>query len=172
MVGTARCYGCDWCGPLRATERDAAGGSHCWKCGNLVRAVVDPVSRQDAVKHQGLIARAGAQATLRRDLADRQRTRAVLRGKEHQAHARQAHERVEAARAAVVLARAEVVRCQAAYVQAVTQDGRDSWAALHAKQQWIAAQREAGQRPAHAEGDGARRRRLWAGLRYFAFFGT
>jgi hypothetical protein len=142
MIGTALCYGCYWSGPLSATERDAAGGYHCWKCGNLVRTVVDPVSRQDAVKHEGLIARAGAQATLQRDLADRRRTRAVLRGKVRDALSDQAHERVETAQAAVVLARAEVGRCQAAYVKAVTQDGIDSWAALHAKQQWIAAERE------------------------------
>jgi hypothetical protein len=143
MLGTARCYGCYWSGPISATERDAAGGYHCWKSGDLVRVAVDPLSRQNAVKHQGLVARAGVQATLQRDLADRQRTRAVLRDKVHQVQALQVHERVEAAQAAVVLARAEVGRCQAAYVKAVTQGGRDSWAALHAKQQWIVAQREA-----------------------------
>jgi hypothetical protein len=142
MVSVATCSGCYWRGPLSATERDADGGYHCWKCGNLVQVMVDPVSRWDAVKHQGLVARAGAQATLQRDLADRQRTRAVLRGQEHAALSDQAHERVDAAEAAVVLARAEVSRCQAAYVKAVTQDGRDSWDTLRAKQQWLAAQRE------------------------------
>jgi hypothetical protein len=70
MLGTARCFGCGWSGPISATERDADGGHHCWKCGSLVRVAVDPVSRQDAVKHQGLVARAGAQATLQRDLLE------------------------------------------------------------------------------------------------------
>jgi hypothetical protein len=49
MYGTALCYGCYWSGPIGATERDADGGHHCWKCGNLVQALVDPMSRQEVL---------------------------------------------------------------------------------------------------------------------------
>jgi hypothetical protein len=126
MTGSALCYGCYWSGDVGQTERDGRGGYHCWKCGSLVCVAIDPVARQDRVKHQGLVAHMGAQATLQRDLADRQRTRAVLRGKMHEAHARQTHERVEAAQAAVVLARAEVGHCQAVYAKAVIEGGIDS----------------------------------------------
>jgi hypothetical protein len=142
MSGTALCYGCCWSGPASATERDADGGHHCWKCGSLVQVDIDPMSRQNGIKHQSLIAHMGAQTTLQRDLADRQRSRAVLRAKTDEHRADQARERRDAAEAAVTLARAEVSRCHAAYRQAVTVEGRDFWTSLHAKQAWISANRE------------------------------